>query len=839
MVLGLRVVRGPDWNLGNEDGGDGHLGTVVEYNGDDNVTVVWDMGSRTNCRAGQDGKCDLRILDNAPTGIRFGSSKCSECKVDGIFGMKWNCKKCEDVCLCSMCYIEGKHDEKHEFIRYFSPGSEGVTIPRRFISQKQRSFGIFPGAKIVRGADWEWGNQDGGAGNSGKVIGLRSFDDGLGDRNGVAVIWEKTKRSWKYRVGFKGKVDLKCAVDGEARGYDYYKEHLPLLDADVLMVYDDMSGKVLKVNDIVCVGVSAEKLKEAQVDHGGWSNKMFELPGRVGTIVKFTRSGDPQVEIGGDKWILNSETLVKVDDIKIGDIVLVSDDQELVELLQVDHGGWVDDMKIVLGKAGKVVRITPREDVVVAFGRKTFVFHPACLTPDPDEEIFEINNPTRVTVQSGAGLGDVLGLLMAQMLVDAVEQSSNSAPEHFLRVAARGNNDLTEKFLKSQPQLANQVISGSTALFLSSHDGHDSVVRTLLRYKANTELTGDQGSTPLLAAVVGKQISTVMILLDAGANVNFANPKGRTALHISSKAGQHEIVTTLIDRKCDVNPQDILGNTPLHDAIFEDHDEVIDLLVRHSGLDLQKQNKRGMNVLHWASYHDRPYAADKIIGQCKRLTDVQKEDGFAALHIAAVNNNIKVASHLLVKVSPLYLSTLKWLPTSLSRWAEVNAQDDEGMTPLHFVVKKGTLQQELLTALMSSMKGTQVEKIKIACLLVESGAKIDVRNSSGKTPIDICDDIAVRRAIVLCAEKKKMQTPRGRPNSASRISAVFSLRSINCLECGDNPAEVTYEPCKHRAHCMQCTSDCDKCPVCYKDIEMRKDKDGSIIIPAVNFCNPQ
>lgn len=262
-----------------------------------------------------------------------------------------------------------------------------------------------------------------------------------------------------------------------------------------------------------------------------------------------------------------------------------------------------------------------------------------------------------------------------------------------------------------------------------------------------------------------------------------------------------------------------------------------------------------MNVLHWASYHDRPYAADKIIGQCKRLTDVQKEDGFAALHIAAVNNNIKVASHLLVKGSatvdirtknkktPLHLATeesyFNMIKLLLDYGAEVNAQDDEGMTPLHFVVKKGTLQQELLTALMSSMKGTQVEKIKIACLLVESGAKIDVRNSSGKTPIDICDDIAVRRAIVLCAEKKKMQTPRGRPNSASRISAVFSLRSINCLECGDNPAEVTYEPCKHRAHCMQCTSDCDKCPVCYKDIEMRKDKDGSIIIPAVNFCNPQ
>ena len=38
-VEGIRVVRGPDWNYGNKDGGEGHVGTVTQDNEDDTVEV--------------------------------------------------------------------------------------------------------------------------------------------------------------------------------------------------------------------------------------------------------------------------------------------------------------------------------------------------------------------------------------------------------------------------------------------------------------------------------------------------------------------------------------------------------------------------------------------------------------------------------------------------------------------------------------------------------------------------------------------------------------------------------------------------------------------------------
>ena len=105
-VEDLRVVRGPDWEHGDEDGGEGHVGTVVkvhrasepaasasepaesstgEREGSKErspgaelehaekgevhtVTVQWDCGHRGVYKCGMDGKYELRIIDSGPAG---------------------------------------------------------------------------------------------------------------------------------------------------------------------------------------------------------------------------------------------------------------------------------------------------------------------------------------------------------------------------------------------------------------------------------------------------------------------------------------------------------------------------------------------------------------------------------------------------------------------------------------------------------------------------------------------------------------------------------------------------------------------------------------------------
>ena len=84
--MGTRVVRGPDWNWREQDGGEGHLGTVAEVQVPDQadgdgekkpveggrapcvVTVQWDCGGRCRYRCGLGGKYDLRVFDSGPAG---------------------------------------------------------------------------------------------------------------------------------------------------------------------------------------------------------------------------------------------------------------------------------------------------------------------------------------------------------------------------------------------------------------------------------------------------------------------------------------------------------------------------------------------------------------------------------------------------------------------------------------------------------------------------------------------------------------------------------------------------------------------------------------------------
>ena len=68
LALGLRVVRGPDWGWGQQDGGKGFVGTVVEGAKGCGAVVQWDSGSRGKYRCGLEGKYDLRVLDSGPSG---------------------------------------------------------------------------------------------------------------------------------------------------------------------------------------------------------------------------------------------------------------------------------------------------------------------------------------------------------------------------------------------------------------------------------------------------------------------------------------------------------------------------------------------------------------------------------------------------------------------------------------------------------------------------------------------------------------------------------------------------------------------------------------------------
>lgn len=65
-LKGLRVVRGPDWKWGEQDGDEGNVGTVItsDFNSKGTpklVKVLWDSGFMGRYRCGPQGSFDLRV----------------------------------------------------------------------------------------------------------------------------------------------------------------------------------------------------------------------------------------------------------------------------------------------------------------------------------------------------------------------------------------------------------------------------------------------------------------------------------------------------------------------------------------------------------------------------------------------------------------------------------------------------------------------------------------------------------------------------------------------------------------------------------------------------------
>ncbi|XP_023931975.1 uncharacterized protein LOC112042165 [Lingula anatina] len=61
--VGVKVVRGPDWEWGDQDGGEGNVGTVYKVEQRGAVWVQWPNGSYNMYRYGHEGLIDLTIVD--------------------------------------------------------------------------------------------------------------------------------------------------------------------------------------------------------------------------------------------------------------------------------------------------------------------------------------------------------------------------------------------------------------------------------------------------------------------------------------------------------------------------------------------------------------------------------------------------------------------------------------------------------------------------------------------------------------------------------------------------------------------------------------------------------
>ncbi|KAF4793530.1 E3 ubiquitin-protein ligase MIB2 [Turdus rufiventris] len=819
MQVGMRVVRGVDWKWGSQDNGEGNVGTVVEIGRtgspttpDKTVVVQWDQGNRTNYRTGFQGAYDLLLYDNAQIGVRHPNIICDCCKKHGIRGMRWKCKMCFDYDLCTQCYMNNKHDLSHSFERYETAHSQPVLVSPRQNLTRITLKGTFQGAKVVRGPDWEWGNQDGGEGKTGRVVDIRGWDVETG-RSVASVTWADGTTN-VYRVGHKGKVDLKCTV--EASGGFYYKEHLPKL---ALIVGEDK-----------------------------------DLTGR------------------SHRYGCTTERFLNLNTFWVGDVVRVIDDMETVKRFQPGHGEWTDEMAPTLGHIGKVIKVYGDGDLRVSVGGQSWTFNPACLTAyqreeqanlmttesakEPKSTLVDAKNQGRTALQIASYQGHlevVRMLLQAHANVDLRDDEGDTA----LHYAAFGNQAEVARVLLAKGASADLLNNAKcTALYIAVSQGFTEVVRALCELNCDVNLPDSQGDTPLHYAIT-LDYKVVIEILTEVPNIDFTvqNCQGFNLLHYSALKGNKLAIKKILARArqlVDSKKED--GFTALHLAALNNHMEVAEILIKEGRCDVNVKNNRNQSPLHLAVIQGHVGMVQLLVSQGSDV-NAEDEDGDTAMHIALERQQLmalamekregEMGAALLSKLQASgFLGNVELnVGTAIACYlaqegADINYANHRGKSPLDLITDGRIVQ--LIKDFSQKFREQQIssESSTITCSLrrvhTTPNTMTNLRVSSEAVPTEclVCSELALLihffpcQHSIVCEDSTEVEcSPSSECTEQRKLMEELQSRyrqmeeRITCPICIDDQIKLVFQ-CGHGS-CPDCSTALTVCPICRQAIRER------------------
>ncbi len=166
---------------------------------------------------------------------------------------------------------------------------------------------------------------------------------------------------------------------------------------------------------------------------------------------------------------------------------------------------------------------------------------------------------------------------------------------------------------------------------------YDEVVR-LLKLGANIKAINQEGDTPLHIAVIESDIDMVALLITNKADVNAAGRKGNKPLHYTQDT---EIARKLIEHNANVGVEDEHGYMQLHYAVMEGDAEMMALLITNKA-DVNAKSKYG-SPLHFARIGE----ISEYLIQSKANVNAQNEDGETPLHNAVKMGRIEVMESLI------------------------------------------------------------------------------------------------------------------------------------------------------------------------------------------------
>ncbi|PYS20266.1 MAG: hypothetical protein DMG11_29960 [Acidobacteria bacterium] len=334
-----------------------------------------------------------------------------------------------------------------------------------------------------------------------------------------------------------------------------------------------------------------------------------------------------------------------------------------------------------------------------------------------------------------------------------------------MTAARTGNVDAVKVLLDSGADSnASEEWRGQTALMWAAAENHTAVARLLIDHGANVNarsvvydfptLTGTNGGiihdrpmgglTALIFAARQGAIETAQVLIAAGANVNEIEPQyGFTAMQTAIFNGHYDFAAFLLDKGADVNDGSLYIATEMRNlATYSNRPNPPEIDRTMNSLDMVK--------LLLARGADPNKVYDKTIPPRQAQGNINVVPGATALHRATRSTDLAVIRLLMEKGGNASLatkdaSTLLMMASGLgaprggdeevtdaadradpldavkmfvAAGANVNAaQETSGNTALHFAALRGS--------------------DRIVEYLVSHGAKLDVKNKQGKTPLEV------------------------------------------------------------------------------------------------------
>src|SRR6266850_1177135 len=301
-------------------------------------------------------------------------------------------------------------------------------------------------------------------------------------------------------------------------------------------------------------------------------------------------------------------------------------------------------------------------------------------------------------------------------LLDAVRKGDHKAVRALLENGADVN--------------AKESRGGQTALMWAVANKYPEIVKLLVEHGANVRARSKGDFTPLLFAAQQGDVESGRLLLEAGADVNENRKKDRmTALMVAAAGGNNEFSVLLLDKGANPHLIDEIGYTALHYAASDEKRvELVKALLAHGAnpnarttRDAPRTNNSGIS-----SKGATPLflaASLGSVGTVRALLAggsdpfVTTDEKTAPLHVATWGGNPYARDWTDEEKKNLFEITKLLVELG----ADVNSAGEHGWTALHGAAYKGV--------------------DSVVRFLVEKGAKTEVFDEYGQTPLSIANAV--------------------------------------------------------------------------------------------------